>query len=159
MLFHILAHVNADHVAFGTEVGGSQCLAKFRLACRGIQMHVFMRQEEWDEKFGVTHTMALAVRKYAYNTSNHIPVPVVPQNKKLAMGRFGSRNPLRARRIALATELTALACPLTRTVISSSRLPRRFNSSCSSLPKGIDVHSDKISAIDCSETSDDNIFL
>ena len=138
MLLHIFAHVNADHVAFGTKIGGSQCLATLRLACKRI--HAFVMGHNVELGGNMRRDLQPWHSSHKDTLKKHIPVPVVPQNKKLPMGRFGSRNPLRARRIALATELTALACPLMRTVISSSRLPSRFNLSCSNLPKGIDIH-------------------
>ena len=43
-----------------------------------------------------------------------LPTPVGPKNMKLPIGRFGSLMPLRARRTARATALTASSCPITR---------------------------------------------
>ena len=78
------------------------------------------------------------------------PTPVGPRNKNEPIGRFGSFNPLRARRIERATADTASSCPITRWCNSFSKWTRRSLSFFSICFNGIPVHCDTTSAISSS---------
>ena len=76
-----------------------------------------------------------------------LPTPVGPSIKKELLGRFCSDKPARDRRIALATALTALSCPTTRSLNCCS-ISNSF--SCSPLNillTGMPVQRDTTSAI------------
>ena len=69
-------------------------------------------------------------------------LPVGPQNRKLETGRLGSLIPLLALRMDLATDLTALSCPLIRLPMSSSKFLNLAFSPPSNRPIGIPDISD-----------------
>ena len=83
--------------------------------------------------------------------SSVLPTPVEPRNKKLPIGRRGSRIPILLLLIAFATFSTASSCPLTRSFKTFSRFNNFSASPSVSLVKGMFVHLLTTSATSCSE--------
>ena len=81
-----------------------------------------------------------------------LPTPVGPKNKNEPLGRLGSDNPARERRMALLTAFNASSCPITRCFKYDS-ICKSFSRSPSSIfETGMPVHLDTISAISSSVT-------
>ena len=84
--------------------------------------------------------------------SSVLPTPVGPKNMNEPLGRFGSDNPARERRMASATALTASFWPTTRLSSTSSIRSSLSRSPSSMRDTGIPVHFDTTSAISTSVT-------
>ena len=82
-----------------------------------------------------------------------LPTPVEPRNRNEPIGLFGSFIPALARRIALATAVTASSCPITRLWSSSSKWSRRSESFCFRFWRGTPVHLATTSATSSSVTT------
>ena len=82
-----------------------------------------------------------------------LPTPVGPRNMKLPMGRRGSLNPERERRMASATATTASSWPISRWCRFSSMCTRRSPSPSKRRPVGMPVHLETSSAMSSSPTT------
>ena len=82
-----------------------------------------------------------------------LPTPVGPKNMNEPIGRFGSCNPARARRTALATARKPASCPITRSRNRSSILISFCVSPSISLLSGMPVQRATIAAISSGPTS------
>ena len=85
--------------------------------------------------------------------SSVLPTPVGPRNRKLPIGRFGSCNPARARRTALATARNASSWPTTRLRSSSSMRSSLARSPSSILSTGMPVQRETTAAMLSSVTA------
>jgi hypothetical protein len=85
--------------------------------------------------------------------SSVLPTPGGPRKRKLPTGRRGSLIPLRARRIASVTSVTASSWPMTRLWSVASRRRSFSFSPSTSRVTGTPVHLATISAISSPETS------
>ena len=86
-----------------------------------------------------------------------LPTPVGPRKMKDPMGRLGSLNPARERRIALATTVNAGSCPTTRSRSRCSICTSFFTSPSSMRDTGMPVHLLTILAMSSSSTSSFNM--